>query len=91
MDVYVIGAASFIRMPKLVDTLEALPRGVDVHIHLDKVTYVDHAVMEAIAGWEKQRSNSGSRVIVSWDDLKAIYHARNGWKPEPAAELVTSR
>jgi MFS superfamily sulfate permease-like transporter len=91
VDVHVVGAASFIRMPKLVDTLEALPRGVDVHIHLEKVTYVDHAIMEAIAGWEKQRLNSGSRVIVSWDDLKAIYHARNSWNQEPAPELVTTR
>lgn len=91
VDVHVAGAATFVRMPKLVDTLDALPRGVDVHIHLDAVTYVDHAIMEAIAAWEKQRSNAGSRVIVSWDALRAIYRARNGWTPEPIPEPVSTR
>jgi MFS superfamily sulfate permease-like transporter len=91
IDVHVLGAATFVRMPKLVDTLDALPRGVDVHIHMDRVTYVDHAIMEAIAGWEKQRSNSGSRVVVSWDDLRAMYRSRNSWKPEPEPELGSTR
>jgi MFS superfamily sulfate permease-like transporter len=86
VDVNLIGAATFVRMPKLVDTLEALPRDVDVHIHLDGVSYVDHACMEAIAAWEKQRSNTGARVIVSWDDLRALYRSGNGWKPTPAAQ-----
>ena len=88
IDVHVIGAATFVRMPKLSDTLDALPRGVDVHIHLERVSYVDHACMEAIANWEKQRLAQGSRVMVSWDDLRAIYHARNGWSAEPVPESV---
>jgi MFS superfamily sulfate permease-like transporter len=91
VDVHVIGAATFVRMPKLVDTLEALPRGVDVRIHLGGVSYVDHAAMEAIASWEKQRVNAGSRVIVSWDDLRQIYWSRNGFRPTPAAEVASTR
>lgn len=89
IDVHVIGAATFVRMPKLSDTLDALPRGVDVHIHLGGVSYVDHACMEAIASWEKQRLAQGARVIVSWDDLRAIYNARNGWRAEPATEAAS--
>jgi MFS superfamily sulfate permease-like transporter len=91
IDVHVSGAATFVRMPKLVDTLDALPRDVNVHIHMDGVTYVDHAIMEAIAGWEKQRANSGSRVWVSWDDLRAMYRSGNSLRPAPAPELVSSR
>jgi MFS superfamily sulfate permease-like transporter len=86
IDVHVIGAATFVRMPKLCDTLDALPRGVDVHIHLGRVSYVDHACMEAIASWEKQRLAQGTRVIVSWDEMRAIYHARNSWRAEPVPE-----
>jgi MFS superfamily sulfate permease-like transporter len=93
IDVRVIGAATFVRMPKLVDTLEALPKGVDVHIHLGAVSYVDHACMEALANWERQRAASGSHVSVSWDDLRALYRARNSWKGsiEPELEMVSSR
>jgi MFS superfamily sulfate permease-like transporter len=84
IDVHVIGAATFVRMPKLVDTLDALPKGVDVYIHLGSVSYVDHACMEALANWERQRVASGQRVSVSWDDLRALYRARNSWKGAPA-------
>jgi MFS superfamily sulfate permease-like transporter len=88
IDVHVVGAATFVRMPKLVDVLDALPRGVDVHIHLGSVSYVDHACMEALASWEKQRTGQGSRVMVSWDDLRAIYNSGNGWRPAPATEAA---
>jgi MFS superfamily sulfate permease-like transporter len=90
IDVHVVGAATFVRMPKLVDTLDALPKGVDVHIHLGAVSYVDHACMEALANWERQRSATGSRVSVSWDDLRALYRARNSWKGAPAAEMASN-
>lgn len=92
IDVHVVGAATFVRMPKLVDTLDALPRDVNVYIHLGSVSYVDHACMEALANWERQRASSGQRVSVSWDDLRALYHARNSWKatPAPAVEMVSN-
>jgi MFS superfamily sulfate permease-like transporter len=80
IDVHVMGAATFLRMPKLVDTLDALPQGVEVHIHLDTATYVDHACMEALANWERKRAEKDSKVVVEWDDLRAKYQARNGWR-----------
>jgi MFS superfamily sulfate permease-like transporter len=93
VDVHLTGAATFIRMPKLVDALEALPRDMDVHIHLERVSYVDHACMEAISNFEKQRSKLGVNVVVSWDHLRAIYQSnhslrRAAMEPEPAEMAI---
>jgi MFS superfamily sulfate permease-like transporter len=93
--VHVIGAATFLRMPKLVDALDALPAGVEVYIHLGAVTYVDHACMEALANWERQRVQQEAKVVVEWDELREKYWARNGLlgsrRPEmaPVPETVS--
>jgi MFS superfamily sulfate permease-like transporter len=79
IDVHVVGAATFLRMPKLVDTLDALPQGVEVHVHLQAVSYVDHACMEALSNWERQRTGKDSKVVVEWDELRAKYQERHGW------------
>ena len=79
IDVHVVGAATFLRMPKLVDTLDALPQGPEVHVHLQSVSYVDHACMEALANWERQRTGKDSKVVVEWEELRAKYVERHGW------------
>jgi MFS superfamily sulfate permease-like transporter len=79
IDVHVGGAATFLRMPKLVDTLDTLPQGVEVHVHLQAVSYVDHACMEALANWERQRTAKDSKVVVEWEELRAKYVERHGW------------
>jgi hypothetical protein len=88
--VHVIGAATFIRMPKLVDTLDALPAGVEVHVHLGAVTYVDHACMEALANWERQHTGRDSKVVVEWAELRAKYEAYHGWGGAPLTHLKPS-
>jgi MFS superfamily sulfate permease-like transporter len=90
IDVHVIGAATFIRMPKLVDTLDALPAGVEVHVHLGAVTYVDHACMEALANWERQHTGRDSKVVVEWAELRAKYEAYHGWGGAPLTHLKPS-
>jgi MFS superfamily sulfate permease-like transporter len=49
IDVHMSGVATFIRLPKLVDTLAALPEDSTVHVHLADLQYIDHAGMDAIS------------------------------------------
>ena len=49
--------------------------------------------MEAISNFEKQRSKTGTNVVVSWDHLRAIYDSnhslrRTSREREPEAELA---
>jgi MFS superfamily sulfate permease-like transporter len=91
IDLQIIGAATFIRMPKLIDTLDSLPRDQEVHVHLDGLIYIDHACMDAISNWERQRCDKGARVVVEWDELMAKYLRRNSFPPVEAVAEVVSR
>jgi hypothetical protein len=64
-------------MPKLVDTLDKLPQDVEVHVHIRDLGYIDHACMEAISTWEKQRNDRASSTVVEWDELMSKYRTPN--------------
>ncbi|WP_405535910.1 SulP family inorganic anion transporter [Streptomyces sp. NBC_00075] len=49
--VRVVGHATFLRLPKLLDALEALPRGREVRLELGGLRHVDHACAAALEGW----------------------------------------
>ncbi|MBI4909652.1 MAG: SulP family inorganic anion transporter [Acidobacteria bacterium] len=81
IDLDIVGAATFIRMPKLLDALESLPRDEEVHVHLHGLIYIDHACMDAISNWERQRSSRGAKVVVEWEELMAKYMRGSALSP----------
>jgi MFS superfamily sulfate permease-like transporter len=91
IDLEIVGAATFIRMPKLIDTLDSLPRDQEVHVHLEKLVYIDHACMDAISNWERGRADKGAAVVVEWDSLMAAYRRRNTLGATEALVEVGSR
>lgn len=52
------GTATFLRLPRILDTLEALPPQRPVQLDLARMLYRDHAVQTALATWS-ERHNSG--------------------------------
>lgn len=52
----VVGNASFLRLPKLLDALDALPHGKPVRLDLSGLRHLDHACLTALEGWERQRT-----------------------------------
>ncbi|MFN3326797.1 MAG: SulP family inorganic anion transporter [Bryobacteraceae bacterium] len=72
-DLYLEGAATFIRLPKLAAILDQLPEGVELHVHFDNLTYIDHACLDLFANWQKQREGSGGSLVVKWDGLIERY------------------
>lgn len=84
VDVTLSGAASFVRLPKLAATLEALPKNREVHLHVEDLEYIDHACLDTITKWERQRIQSRSPVRVEWNRLQYTYHAGNRLDGTPA-------
>lgn len=84
--VHLEGAATFLRMPKLIDQLERLPHDLHVHVHVEKLSYIDHACLDAIAAWEKQRTEKDAETVVEWQELMRSYQRAN-----PLAEKVPER
>ncbi|MFE5808635.1 SulP family inorganic anion transporter [Streptomyces sp. NPDC056491] len=54
--VRVVGNASFLRLPKLLDALDALPHGQPVRLDLSGLRHLDHACLTALEGWERTRA-----------------------------------
>ncbi|NLU75416.1 SulP family inorganic anion transporter [Streptomyces sp. HNM0575] len=69
--VRVLGNATFLRLPKLLDQLEALPYDRRVELDLAGLRHVDHACGTALAAWEAQHNSraaaAGSEVRGSAD------------------------
>ncbi|MEC4815364.1 MAG: SulP family inorganic anion transporter [Scytonema sp. PMC 1069.18] len=69
VDIYLEGAATFVRLPKLASILEQIPPGTNAHIHLDRLAYIDHSCLDLFSTWAKQQEQMGSTLIVEWDGL----------------------
>ncbi|KIF02304.1 sulfate transporter [Streptomyces sp. RSD-27] len=54
--VRIVGNASFLRLPKLLDSLEALPHAPSVRLDLSGLRHLDHACLTALESWELKRT-----------------------------------
>ncbi|MCL4794614.1 MAG: SulP family inorganic anion transporter [Bryobacteraceae bacterium] len=75
VDVYIEGAATFLKLPTLAHALERIPNGSDVHLHVQRLLYIDHSCMDLLRSWEKQQAEYGTKLIVEWSELNRRYHA----------------
>jgi MFS superfamily sulfate permease-like transporter len=65
------GAATFVRLPKLAAALEEIPGDAEIHVELERLSYIDHACLELLTTWGEQHEASGGRLIIDWDTLHA--------------------
>lgn len=61
--VQIEGSASFVTVPKLLDTLSAIPQGARVDIDL-LVDFMDHAAFDALHGWRVTHERLGGKVDI---------------------------
>ena len=73
VDISLGGAATFVRMPKIADTLDAVPPDVAAYVHFKGLDYIDHACVDLLRGWEQKRTEKGQRVYVDWKHLMTLY------------------
>lgn len=82
--VRLVGAATFVSLPKIAHTLEAIPRDVPVHVHTERLTYIDSACLDLLQSFERRHAERGTHVYVQdWPRLWETYHGEPG---TPAAE-----
>ncbi len=78
VDLYLDGTATVIGLPKLAQALEALPSASDVHVHIGKLQYIDHACLDLLINWDKQHKNTGGSLTIEWEELTQKYYERHG-------------
>ncbi len=83
-EMHLNGAATFIRLPKFASALEAVSPDTELHVHFEKLDYIDHACLDLLMTWEKQHQATGGSLVIDWESLNARFRAR----PEPASVRV---
>ena len=71
--VTMMGAATFVSIPALADTLASVPDGYDVQVEVEGLRHVDHSVVSLLEGWASSRERRGNRLVVSWPGLLRRY------------------
>ncbi|MFJ9894310.1 SulP family inorganic anion transporter [Streptomyces sp. NPDC091280] len=60
---YLSGNATFLRLPKILDSLEALPQDRPVELHLSGLHHLDHACRTALENWAGRHSAAGTEPV----------------------------
>ncbi|MFI1440710.1 SulP family inorganic anion transporter [Streptomyces fructofermentans] len=60
---YLSGNATFLRLPKILDSLEALPKDRPVELDLSGLHHLDHACRTALETWAERHSASGVEPV----------------------------
>ncbi|MCZ8369084.1 MAG: SulP family inorganic anion transporter [Porphyrobacter sp.] len=77
VDLWMTGSATFFSIPQLGQALESSPFGSEVHIHVEKLDYIDHACLEMLSSWEKLHQTTGGSLVVEWSELVERYGRRS--------------
>ena len=72
---YLQGAATFIRLPKLASVLETVAPSTELHVHFEELSYIDHACLDLLVKWEKQHEATGGSLVIDWESLTAKFRA----------------
>jgi MFS superfamily sulfate permease-like transporter len=91
VDLWMTGSATFFSIPQLSSTLETSPFGSEVHLHLEKLEYIDHACLEMLSSWEKLHHSTGGSLIVEWSDLVERYSRRSAEPSKAEIPALMSR
>ncbi|MFI7139420.1 SulP family inorganic anion transporter [Streptomyces massasporeus] len=72
IQVYVSGNATFLRLPKILDSLENLPQDRPVELDLSGLHHLDHACRTALESWAERHSSVGTEPVKITEPVKAI-------------------
>ncbi|MGW0198086.1 hypothetical protein [Nonomuraea sp. NPDC003201] len=61
--VAISGNATFLRLPKMLDTLEALPKDRPIELDLGGLRHLDHACRTALTTWAERHNEEGTEPV----------------------------
>ena len=83
-----VGAATFIRLPKLASRLEKVDAGADLHIDVSEMDYIDRACMELLQNWSRQHAATGGQLTIDWHSLHSKFQTN---RPRQADQALPTR
>jgi MFS superfamily sulfate permease-like transporter len=74
VDLHLSGAGTFLSLPRLAAALEIVPRGKELHVHLEGLRAVDHAIFDLLRKFKGQYEASGGTFVLDYDELHVRLH-----------------
>jgi MFS superfamily sulfate permease-like transporter len=74
INIYLEGTATFMQLPKLAAILDRVPPQSNLHLHVDKLVYIDHSCLDFLFTWQKQQEQKQSTVTMPWEKLEQSFH-----------------
>ncbi|PTT99971.1 SulP family inorganic anion transporter, partial [Pseudomonas sp. HMWF031] len=76
MELRLVGAATFLKVPALTRVLASIPAGATVHVPLNHLSYIDHACLELLEEWGRANAAKGSKLLIEAWGLKRRLEGR---------------
>lgn len=77
LDLRLAGNACFITLPQLAETLEGVPEGTHLRVHLENLDYIDHACLELLSHFRTRHEALGGTVEVEWEELERRFRQKS--------------
>jgi MFS superfamily sulfate permease-like transporter len=77
-----LGSATFLRLADVAETLDRVDPSRELHLHIEQLDHVDHAILELFKTWADQHRDRGGRVVFDWDLFERRYHFGRGTEVE---------
>ncbi|MEU4656193.1 SulP family inorganic anion transporter [Streptomyces sp. NPDC023723] len=91
IQVYLSGNATFLRLPKILDSLEALPADRPIELDLSGLHHLDHACRTALENWAERHSATGTDPVKVTEKATEEATGKSGKATGKAGEKVTER
>ncbi|MCZ9341706.1 SulP family inorganic anion transporter, partial [Streptomyces sp. TRM76130] len=76
LQVYLSGNATFLRLPKILDSLESLPQDRPIELDLSGLHHLDHACRTALENWAERHSDTGTDPVKVTEQAKVTEPAK---------------
>ncbi len=76
MELRLIGAGTFLKVPALTKVLATVPEGTTLHVPLNNLSYIDHSCLELLEEWGRANAAKGSTLVIEARGLKRRLEGR---------------
>ncbi|WNW12651.1 SulP family inorganic anion transporter [Pseudomonas sp. DTU_2021_1001937_2_SI_NGA_ILE_001] len=76
LELRLVGAATFLKVPALTQVLGTIPQGSTVHVPLGNLSYIDHSCLELLEEWGRANAAHGTRLLIEPRGLKRRLEGR---------------
>ncbi len=74
LHLHLVGAATFVQLPRFARALESVPSDKELHVHIDRLDHIDHACLQLLSSMQRQRESAGKPAVhVEWQELSDRY------------------